>query len=109
MAPEVLNYVPGIDPETSEYTNAIDLWALGCIVYRLASGTVPFPQGPSLLKFCENPELGFPQGRLYLSTHGLNFIKGLLEPLPSARLTAQQALDHNWMSISESTPACLDE
>jgi serine/threonine protein kinase len=33
MGPELYFYVPGLNKETSEYTNAVDIWALGCIVY----------------------------------------------------------------------------
>ena len=33
MAPEFFGYVDNADEERFEYTSAIDLWALGCIVY----------------------------------------------------------------------------
>lgn len=52
MAPEILNYIPG----HSEYTYAVDIWALGCIIYRLISGVVPFPPGLSLTNFCGDEE-----------------------------------------------------
>lgn len=95
MAPEVLNYIPDVDPETSEYTNAVDMWALGCIVYRLVCGVVPFPPGPSLVKFCV-VESEFPPKIEELTGLGQSFVKGLIVPYPSRRLTAQQALDHPW-------------
>jgi hypothetical protein len=101
MAPEILNYIPGINPETSEYTNAVDIWALGCIVYRLASGVVPFPPGPSLVTFCAD-ESKFPSQGLELSEPGNKFVRDLVVPYPSRRLTAQQALDHAWTKTSRS-------
>ena len=93
MAPEILNYIPEVDPEASEYTNAVDMWALGCIVYRLVCGVVPFPPGPSLVKFYVN------EAEFLLKVEestGLSqtFVKGLVVPYPSRRLTAQQALEH---------------
>ncbi|KAH8597417.1 kinase-like domain-containing protein [Bisporella sp. PMI_857] len=99
MAPEVLNYVPGIDPQSSGYTNAIDLWGLGCIIYRLASGVVPFPVGPSLYQYCVK-QLAFPSHSLPLSLSGTNFTMDLLRPCPSSRPTAVQALNHIWMSMN---------
>lgn len=98
MAPEVLNYVERIDPTGSEYTNAIDLWALGCIIYRLASGFVPFPPGLKLVEFCTDKS-GFPFHFLALKNLGLAFLSGILEPYPARRWTAQQALGHPWMKI----------
>jgi len=100
MAPEMLNFVPGIDLQSSEYTNAIDLWSLGCIIYRLASGVVPFPMGPSLGEYCKG-ELEFPPHPLALSLIGVGFVEHLLEPYPTSRPTAQGARDHLWMSIGK--------
>src|ERR1700712_5330795 len=39
-APEVL----GLDSnsETSEYTNSVDIWSLGCVIYELLVGTKLF-------------------------------------------------------------------
>lgn len=97
MAPEMLNCVQAMDPQCSEYTNAIDLWSVGCIVYRLASGVVPFPVWPSLYEYCKG-EIEFPPLPLALSLIGANFVKHLLEPHPKNRPTAQGALGHIWMS-----------
>lgn len=100
MAPEILDYVPREGLHKSAYTTAVDLWALGCIVYRLGSGVVPFPPGPSLYKFCENPS-GFLYQSLQLDRSGIEFIRSLLAPNPGHRPNAQQALDHPWMQIGK--------
>jgi serine/threonine protein kinase len=99
MAPEILGYVPNADVESAGYTTAVDIWALGCIVYRLAKGAVLFPPGPSLDRFCRNES--FSSQGLALSELGVKFIRDLVVAYPSQRLTAQQALDHAWMRISK--------
>ncbi|PVH77904.1 kinase-like protein [Cadophora sp. DSE1049] len=91
MAPEILNYIPG----HSEYTYAVDIWALGCILYRLTTGTVPFPPGLSLTSFCVD-ESKFPQKALHISDSGKEFIRKLIVAHPSKRLTSEEALDHEW-------------
>ncbi|RFU30292.1 hypothetical protein B7463_g6070, partial [Scytalidium lignicola] len=102
MAPEILGYAPNVDAEGAGYTNAVDIWALGCIVYRLVKGAVPFPPGLSLIRFCDN-ESTFPSQGLALSELGVKFIRDLVVAYPSQRLTAQQALDHAWIGISSET------
>lgn len=100
MAPEILNYIPGIQVGRSKYTNAVDMWALGCIVFRLACGAVPFPPGLSLVDFCKD-ESKFPSRSLSLSNDGTHFVRNLIKPHPAQRLTAQQALDHPWMKTGK--------
>lgn len=102
MAPELLNYLTDVNLEGSKYTNAIDIWALGCIVFRLAKGTVPFPPGPSLGKFSEN-ESAFPSQSSTLCKFGYKFVRDLLMAHPSQRLTAQHALNHPWLSSGKHT------
>ena len=92
MAPEILNYVPGY----SEYTYAVDIWALGCIMYRLIAGTVPFPPGLSLTSFCGD-ESKFPSLPLHMSDGGKDFIRKLIVTDPSTRSTSSEALDHEWI------------
>jgi serine/threonine protein kinase len=96
MAPEVWNFIPGAGAG-SGYTTAVDLWALGCIVYRLACGRVPFPPGVSLMKFCDNqlPSVLF---NIPLSGAGFEFLKRLLRPHPESRMNVTEALSHHWIT-----------
>jgi len=102
MAPEVLDYLD--DHHTSsKYTNAVDIWAVGCIIYRLITGHVPFPPGTSLIKYCEN-ESAFPHDTLLnsgITSGGSKFICKLLLPSPKDRPPASQALKHEWILSGE--------
>ncbi|KFY30171.1 hypothetical protein V494_08235 [Pseudogymnoascus sp. VKM F-4513 (FW-928)] len=100
MAPEVLDY-DVTDISGTEYTNAVDLWAVGCITFRLVTGIVPFPPGKSLWKYCEDQSL-FPYGPCFdsgITSSCFKFIKGLLEAHPKKRPSASQALAHTWVSL----------
>lgn len=97
MAPEFFGYVDNADEERFEYTRAIDLWALGCIVYRLCTQMVPFPfhnNSLPLKHYCEQTTL-FPEQALLsrgISKQFVALVKSLLRPEPSERLPAGAGL-----------------
>jgi len=98
MAPEVLNYLDA-NATSLEYTNAVDLWAVGCIVYRLITGAVPFPPGPYLVEYCKNKSL-FPYDALSrngVKSEGSKFIGELLVTNPKDRPSASEALQCQWI------------
>jgi serine/threonine protein kinase len=100
MAPELFYYVQELDAETSEYTNAIDLWSLGCIIYRIVTGAVPFPSLLSLRNYCRDPSkvtLNMPPT---MEEAGM-FVGNLLMPHPANRPVASAALESAWLTISE--------
>ena len=98
MAPEILGFLNPSQPG-SDYTHAVDIWSAGCIVYRLITGVVPFPKSTLLMKYCEDKSL-FPYDDLFdsgIKSEGSKFLRQLLVAEPSARLSATQALNHNWI------------
>lgn len=104
MAPEILNVLGTSD---SEITNAVDMWAAGCIIYQLIAGVVPFPPGLALMKYCEDKSK-FPPNTLFDSeaqSEGSSFIRGLL----TARPTAAEALRHEWLISGKSMSFLLNQ
>ena len=98
MAPEFFGYVDGIDDERSDYTHAVDIWALGCVVYKLWTHTVPFPSYSNLRplqRYCSGRD-PFPVEAL-LSTRctdvEITIIEALLNVEPSKRPSAKAALE----------------
>ncbi|XP_071697809.1 calcium-dependent protein kinase 8-like [Rutidosis leptorrhynchoides] len=98
MAPEVLkrNYGP-----------EVDVWSAGVILYILLCGVPPFwaetEQGVaraiirSVINFKRDP---WPK----ISDNAKDLVKKMLDPDPKRRLTAQQVLDHPWLSNSKNAP-----
>ncbi len=112
MAPEFFDYVDDADEETSTYTNAVDLWALGCIIYQLYTHQVPFPSNSNLmpLKRYSMGKRPFPMEPLILNKVtklAAEFIMRLLEPQPSGRLTAQEALGTTWLNSADGSSSEL--
>ena len=101
LAPEVLGYV---EEETSRYTNAVDLWSLGCICHRLLTLESPFPKMTALARYC----LGMtelPIEALYKSTvteEAITLVKDLMNAQPSERINAEAALHSLWLKDVES-------
>jgi serine/threonine protein kinase len=97
-APEILNFLNPSELR-SGYTDVVDIWSAGCSVYRLITVVVPFPLGTSLMKYCEDKSL-FPYDALFdsgIKSEGAKFLRELLVTKPSARPSATQALNHNWI------------
>lgn len=111
MAPEQFYYVAGQDEDDDEYSNAVDIWAIGCIMFKLFTKT-PFPPGPSLMRYCTDQSM-FPGEELSrkASSSGHKFVHGLLTPDPAQRPIAKAALEDSWLSMveSQSRPVARDQ
>ena len=95
VAPEA-----GIDTrrETSEYTNAIDIWALGCITHEILTQTLPFRGLGELSSYCLCPKL--PRNTLLeknISKSGIEFVERALAYPPECRITSREALELEWL------------
>ena len=94
LAPEML--------QRHAYDKAVDIWALGVIVFVLLCGCLPFDDDSSVLpsesaarkKFT----LRFPKWASNLSASAKDLLHNLLDVNPKTRFTAEQALNHPWVS-----------
>ncbi|KAF8241875.1 kinase-like protein [Wilcoxina mikolae CBS 423.85] len=95
-APEI--YIQG----HPEYTNAVDIWSLGCVVHRILTGHAPFT-GPALWNYALGPA-EFPTEQLmerFVSVSGVEFIKSLMRKDAGSRLSAEQARKAAWLNVVE--------
>ncbi|KAG0643275.1 kinase-like domain-containing protein [Tuber brumale] len=98
-APEVL----GLDSnsETSEYTNSVDIWSLGCVVYELLAGTKLFSSEGQVFRYYIG-KFPFPEEKLKVLSPpiddiGVSFLQPMLATQPEDRPTASSALGHVWL------------
>ena len=93
MAPEVLGYH---DEESSKYTNAVDLWSLGCICHRLLTMQPPFEKPAKMIQYCYGGTKLPIEALRRDNDEDVAFVKMLLMVNPSERYTAERALQSTW-------------
>ena len=98
-APEVL----GLDSnsETSDYTNSVDIWSLGCVIYELLIGTKLFALEGQVSRYYFG-KWPFPEDKLQALSPptddvGISLLKSMLVIKPEDRPTAASALGHEWL------------
>ena len=111
LAPEILGYV---DEETSQYTNSVDIWSLGCVCHRLLTMNPPFPKLSALAAYCRGASLlpiepndSTTMDESTVCVQAVDFVKALMRPLPEERISADEALYHPWLEDVDTLEAAL--
>lgn len=94
MAPELLF---GTNEE-SKYTNAVDIWSLGCLLFYLSTNSHPFPGFRELDEYYQG-NLPYPDTPLIeqgVGSSGRCFIQHLMSPIPDDRPPASKYLLSEW-------------
>ena len=88
--------------KTSDYTNSVDIWSLGCVIYELLVGTKLFISEGQVSRyfFGKRP---FPEDKLKAlspppDNFGISLLKSMLLIQPEDRPTAAGALSHRWLA-----------
>lgn len=125
LAPEIQGVLPRRFRTGEQFTFALDLWSLGCVVHELLTSQIPFLEidngcddmddmtglessftemngevdMESLCEYCRG-EIDFPSEILHasqVSEEGIEFVKSLLVANPRDRATAASALQNPWL------------
>jgi len=86
-----------------QYDNEVDIWSIGVITYVLLCGFTPFygDNQRQLFERILHAQFDFPAPEWDdISTSAKDFVKKMLVVNPASRLTAGQALAHEWIQKS---------
>ncbi|KAJ5669752.1 kinase-like domain-containing protein [Penicillium macrosclerotiorum] len=98
MAPELFG------DSSHSYTAAVDVWALGAVAYCMRTGFPPLRTTKQLLDYARDHRTQFPVRPLGTSSgFCMNFVLGTMAEAPERRLTIEQVLAHDWLSIQLDT------
>lgn len=103
MAPEIFQWVEGGDDDEFKYTQAVDVWSIGIMLFEFLVGQRPFRNETALKMYCDR-KVKFPAGLLrnYVATfHGCQFVQELLSLDPRSRPSAIQSLSRPWSQIRQ--------
>jgi serine/threonine protein kinase len=111
---QVLGFSPVLtghgSSEDDSYTAAVDMWALGEVIFRMLTQQPAFPSPYETFLYVTGKQ-SFDQQIKTLRDRNISdaccdFIGGLLKGPPQARFTARQAATHIWLgSFTPLTPA----
>uniref|UniRef100_A0A7E4VM30 Protein kinase domain-containing protein n=1 Tax=Panagrellus redivivus TaxID=6233 RepID=A0A7E4VM30_PANRE len=94
LAPEILL--------KKEYTKAVDIWAMGVMIYAALTSTMPFEEptkkAKHIYKGLARKSFLFPRHLFYnVSRHAKKFLTSIFNPINTERPTADECLDDPWL------------
>jgi calcium/calmodulin-dependent protein kinase I len=100
MAPELLSQ--------TGYTNKVDMWSLGVTLYVLLVGKIPFPDDDEVPTQEAVDEVLNSKEIAAFPADTVHFLRKLLRTDPAARLGADEALRHPFITRRQQTPGIQD-
>lgn len=84
-----------------ESTTAVDMWALGVILYYCFTGFFPFDSKNSVSELASKVLFGKVEYSSNISHNAKSLMKGLFRKNPHKRMTCKEAMQHPWIEESD--------
>lgn len=97
---------PEVHDTSKPKTNKVDIWSLGCVLYRMFAGSLLFNDPFEVWKYAMIPSSPLPMvENLGFSIACENFLHDALQPNPEDRPSAVECLKKDWIISKSSAPA----
>jgi serine/threonine protein kinase len=116
LAPEVIGIMTPEDFSHADdkqgswyYTSAVDVWALGQIIFIIVTGATAFQEATSLSRYVMTGK-GFPRDKMTvrgISPLCCDFVESLMAPSPRLRPTAIEASVKPWLRNMGEVPGYI--
>lgn len=86
-----------------KYSEKIDLWSVGCVMYFMLSGQKPFDSKnqAKLFQLIQAGDIDLKPLDAKASESAIRLIKSLIEVNPEKRLSASQVLESSWLQKNQ--------
>ena len=100
------NYMaPETDDTSKPKTNKVDIWSLGCTLYRMFAGTSLFVDPLEVFRYSITASSPPPAvENIGFSVPCVGFLRGILQPNPEDRPSAEDCLKKAWIMNKDSGP-----
>ncbi|SCU82626.1 LADA_0C06876g1_1 [Lachancea dasiensis] len=104
VAPEVISGKTSEGKENNSYSSMVDMWSIGCLVYVILTGHLPFSgstQNELYKQICAGSYHEGPLKDYRISDDARDFIESFLQVNPRERMSAENALRHPWILAAQ--------
>jgi len=90
---------PEVHDTSTPKTNKVDIWSLGCVLYRMLAGNLLFNDPFEVLRYALTASSSpLPLGNFGLSIPCVSFLRDSLQPIPEDRPCAEDCLKRSWIT-----------
>ena len=95
---------PEVHDTSKPKTNKVDIWSLGCVLYKMFTGNPLFNDFVEVFKYAQAASSSpLPLDNIGFSILCIDFLRGILQPSPKVRPSAEDCLKKPW--ITNEVPA----
>ena len=89
---------PEVHDTSKPKTNRVDIWSLGCVLYRMFAGNLLFNDPFEVLRYSLTASSSpLPLDNIGLSTPCVSFLRDILQPVPEDRPSAEECQKKAWI------------